>query len=187
MRPPNTIAVSTLTSWPAALSARWLPEEIVAMLSRYFDLFSDAVGRYQGVIIQFSGDGVFALWNAPQADEHHATHACRCALELKTLIGSFNAGQRSTGAAEFITRFGIHTGTVVVGSVGAKDRFQYTAVGDAINVASRLEGLNKQFDTTILVNEAVREATPTDLLFHALGCAHVKGREKPLSIFELRS
>jgi adenylate cyclase len=155
------------------------------MLSGYFDLFSEVVQRHRGVIIQFSGDSIFALWNAPQPDELHVDRACLCALELKSRIDDFNTGQRRRGAPELRTRFGVHTGAVVVGSVGAKDRFQYTAMGDAVNVASRLEGLNKEFKTTILVSAAVVAGAKASFHFRPLGAAHVKGREEEVDAFEL--
>ncbi|SDR33448.1 adenylate cyclase [Rhizobiales bacterium GAS113] len=160
-------------------------EDVVSMLSDYFDLFSEAVQRHRGVIIQFSGDAVFALWNAPQADDLHIDRACLCAFELRSLIAEFNGRQRQSGAPELYTRFGIHTGPVVVGSVGAKDRFQYTAMGDAVNVAARLEGLNKEFGTTILVSAAVAAGARTSFRFRKLGPAHVKGREEPVEVLEL--
>jgi adenylate cyclase len=160
-------------------------EEVVSMLSRYFDVFSRVIKRHNGVIIQYSGDGVFALWNAPDTDDLHCDHACQCALELKAEIDAFNETQRSIGAPECVTRFGIHTGTVVVGSVGAEDRFQYTAMGDTINVASRLEGLNKEFGTTIMVSAETAAALRTDLTLRPLGSVQVKGRDEILGVYEL--
>jgi adenylate cyclase len=160
-------------------------EDVVSMLSDYFDLFSEVVERHRGVIIQFSGDAVFALWNAPEPDEMHVDRACLCALELKSGIDDFNARQRSIGAPVFNTRFGVHTGDVLVGSVGAENRFQYTAMGDVVNVASRLEGLNKEFGTTILVSAAVVAAVKSSLRFRPLGPTRVKGREEEVEVFEL--
>jgi adenylate cyclase len=160
-------------------------EQVVTMLSDYFDLFGEVVHRHRGVIIQFSGDAVFALWNAPEADEQHIDRACQCALELKARVRDFNCGQNQRGAPDLATRFGVHTGTVVVGSVGAKDRFQYTAMGDAVNIASRLEGLNKEFDTTILVSAAVVAGVKSSYCFKSLGSVRVKGREEEVEIFEL--
>ena len=106
-------------------------------------------------------------------------------MELKSRIAGFNAKQKAHGAPEFGTRFGIHTGAVVVGSVGAKDRFQYTAMGDAVNVASRLEGLNKEYQTTILVSAAVAAGATSSFCFRPLGPVHVKGREEDVDAFEL--
>jgi adenylate cyclase len=155
------------------------------MLSAYFDIFSKSVAEHGGSIIQFLGDSVFAMWNAPIADPDHAEHACRCALALTERLDAHNAALRARGLPELQTRFGIHSGPAVVGSVGASERLQYTGMGDTINVASRLEGMNKQFGTTILVSEAVVSRCRSNLRFRPLGLAQAKGREEPLSVFEL--
>src|SRR6185312_10024777 len=108
------------------ISERHTPEEVVAMLSEYFDIFNETIAEYEGAIIQFLGDSVFAMWNVPLADPKHALHACKCALALQKKLDGFNSVKRAQGLPEFRTRFGIHTGTAVVGSVGAKERLQYT-------------------------------------------------------------
>jgi adenylate cyclase len=167
------------------ISERHPPEDVVAMLSGYFDIFSEVVEAHNGAIIQFLGDSVFAMWNAPIADPHHAENACRAALALKARVDRFNREQSWRGLPELRTRYGIHTGPAVVGSVGARERLQYTGMGDTLNVASRLEGLNKQFGTTILVSGAVKALCPPELRFRALGKAEAKGRKESIELFEL--
>jgi adenylate cyclase len=167
------------------ISERHTPEEVVAMLSDYFDIFSETVAEYEGAIIQFLGDSVFAMWNVPLADPKHALHACECALALQTRLEDFNIKKHAEGLPEFRTRFGIHTGTAVVGSVGAKERLQYTGMGDTVNVASRLEGINKDFHTTILVSDAVKARCGDKLSFRPLGRHKLKGRDDVIEIFEL--
>ncbi|MCY1529713.1 Adenylate cyclase 1 [compost metagenome] len=167
------------------LSEKYPPEDVVAMLSEYFDIFSETVGEHDGTIIQFLGDSVFAMWNAPAADEKHAEHACRCALAVEERLRVFNEAQRQKGLPEFRTRFGIHTGTAVVGNVGAKERLQYTAMGDTVNVASRLEGMNKNYDTTIMASGAVVAHAGTAIRFRPLGSAQAKGRASALEIYEV--
>lgn len=161
------------------------PEMVVALLSDYFDLISRGVRESHGTIIQFLGDSVYAMWNAPVADEDHAANACRCALRLKADLEVFNSRQREAGSPEFVTRFGIHTGAAVVGNVGAEDRLQYTGMGDTVNVASRLEGLNKEFGTLILVSSHTVEACVDRFVFRSLGARAVKGRKGALDVFEL--
>lgn len=169
------------------LSERHSPEEVVAMLSEYFDIFSETVGEHDGTIIQFLGDSVFAMWNAPAPDEKHAEHACRCALAVEERLRAFNAEQRKKGLPEFRTRFGIHTGTAVVGNVGARERLQYTAMGDTVNVASRLEGMNKTYGTTIMASGAVVAQAGDAIRFKPLGTAQAKGRATALDIYEVLS
>ncbi|PDT53717.1 MULTISPECIES: adenylate/guanylate cyclase domain-containing protein [Sinorhizobium] len=167
------------------ISEHHSPEAVVAMLSEYFDIFSEVVAAHEGTIIQFLGDSVFAMWNAPVADPHHAEHACRCALAVEERLAAFNASQRERGLPEFRTRFGLHTGPAVVGSVGAKERLQYTAMGDTVNVASRLEGMNKDYGTTILASGAVVAQCSEVIAFRPLGLAQAKGRATALEIYEV--
>ncbi len=167
------------------LSEQRTPEEVVALLSDYFDIFNETVSAYGGEIIQFLGDSVFAMWNAPVADERHAEDACRCALAVERKLAVFNADLKARGLPELRTRFGIHTGTAVVGSVGAKERLQYTAMGDTVNVASRLEGMNKVYGTAILASSAVVALCGDVIAFRPLGEAQVKGRATALELYEV--
>ena len=125
------------------------------------------------------------MWNAPVADQRHAEHACLAALEVERRLCDFNRAQAARGQPEFRTRYGIHSGAAVVGSVGARERLQYTAIGDTVNVASRLEGMNKVFGTTILASRAVYEACGDAIRFRPLGDAHAKGRAQALEVFEV--
>lgn len=167
------------------ISERHSPEEVVSMLSEYFDILNDTVSAHGGTIIQFLGDSIFAMWNAPAADPDHAENACRGALSMRARIDAFNEKQRQLGLPQFRTRFGIHTGTAVVGSVGASDRLQYTAMGDSINVASRLEGMNKSYGTTILASGAVFEQCHDRIRFRPLGKGQAKGRTTELDLYEV--
>lgn len=161
------------------------PEAVVTMLSDYFDILNRTVNAHNGTIVQFLGDSIFAMWNAPVADERHSENACRAALAMQAALDEFNAAQKSKGLPEFRTRFGIHTGDAVVGSVGAFDRLQYTAMGDTINVASRLEGMNKEHGTTILASLAVYERCHGAILFRPLGEGHAKGRREEIELYEV--
>jgi len=168
-----------------SISEQNSPESVVNMLSDYFDILNRTVNAHNGTIIQFLGDSIFAMWNAPVADDHHAENACRAALAMSEALDAFNADQRRKGLPEFRTRFGIHSGDAVVGSVGAFDRLQYTAMGDTINVASRLEGMNKEHGTTILASRAVHDKCHDTILFRPLGGARAKGREEEIEIYEV--
>lgn len=163
------------------------PEEVVSLLSEYFQIMNEIVEQQHGVIVQYLGDSIYAMWNAPTADEQHVDDACRGALALKAAIDELNARNRARGMPELITRYGLHTGIAVVGSVGASTRRQYTGMGDTVNVASRIEGLNKQFGTTILASAAVRERAGADagLRFRSLGRVQAKGSSEQIEAFEL--
>lgn len=167
------------------ISERHAPEEVVSLLFEYFQIMNEIVESRNGVIVQYLGDSIYAMWNAPTADPEHVDDACRCALTLKAAIDVFNERNRMRGMPELVTRYGLHTGLAVVGSVGASTRRQYTAMGDTVNVASRLEGLNKEFSTAILVSGAVRARAGKDFDFRPLGLARAKGRTEQIEIFEL--
>ena len=154
-------------------------------MSAYFETMNQVVERHNGVIVQYLGDSIYAMWNAPTQNPRHVDDACRCTLELNAAIDAFNAANALAGRPELVTRFGLHTGIAVVGSVGAEERRQYTAMGDTVNVASRLEGMNKQFGTSILASAAVRERCDPDMQFRSLGSASAKGRLEQIEIYEL--
>ncbi|WP_075289484.1 adenylate/guanylate cyclase domain-containing protein [Pararhizobium arenae] len=167
------------------ISEQHSPEEIVDMLSVYFELMNETVEAHNGVIIQYLGDSIFGMWNAPTVDPDHVADGCRCALALKTRIDDLNRENRAAGRPELVTRFGLHTGPAVVGSVGAHSRRQYTAMGDTVNVASRLEGINKQFGTTIIASGNIKAKAGDAFGFRSLGDVQAKGRMEPIEIYEL--
>ena len=167
------------------ISEQHSPEAVVDMLSAYFQRMNEVVEDHNGAIVQYLGDSIFGMWNAPVADPEHVQNACRCVLALKAEIDALNAQNRAAGRPEFITRYGLHTGPAVVGSVGAQSRRQYTAMGDTVNVASRLEGMNKQFGTSILASRAVYEIAGQAFCFRPLGLAQAKGRLEEIEVFEL--
>ncbi len=167
------------------ISEQRSPEEVVELLSVYFELLNEIVEQHDGTIVQYLGDSIFAMWNAPTRDEHHVAKALRCGLAMKAAIDDMNAVNARCGRSVLATRFGIHTGTAVVGSVGANTRRQYTAMGDTVNVGSRLEGMNKEFGTSILVSGAVHAAASALFVFRPLGAARAKGRVEEIAVFEL--
>lgn len=168
------------------VSERHAPEDVVALLATYFERLNGVVEAHDGVIVQYLGDSIYAMWNAPEADPDHVGKACRCTLALVSAVAALNAENRAAGLPELVTRFGLHTGVAVVGSMGATTRRQYTAIGDTVNVASRLEGLNKEFGTTVLASAAIRDAARDPALrFHPLGAAQLKGRAAEIAVFEL--
>ncbi|NRQ15201.1 adenylate/guanylate cyclase domain-containing protein [Ensifer sesbaniae] len=167
------------------ISERHSPEDVVDILSAYFEELNGIAEAHAGTVVQYLGDSLFAMWNAPVADPRHAENGCRSALAMKAAVDRLNEANRRSGRPELFTRFGLHTGPAVVGSFGAISRQQYTAMGDTINVASRLEGLNKEFGTTILVSGAVRDAVGDAFAFRAIGLIPVKGRHEKVDLWEL--
>ncbi|KAF5884325.1 adenylate/guanylate cyclase domain-containing protein [Rhizobium sp. PEPV16] len=167
------------------ISEQHSPEDVVDMLSAYFELLNTIAERNGGTVVQYLGDSIFVMWNAPVPDVRHAENGCRCALAMKAAIDELNEANRQNGRPALITRFGLHTGPAVVGSFGAISRQQYTAMGDTINVASRLEGLNKEFNTSILVSAAIHDAVADCFVLRPLGLVPVKGRAEKVDLWEL--
>ncbi|QRM55276.1 adenylate/guanylate cyclase domain-containing protein [Sinorhizobium sp. BG8] len=163
------------------------PEEVVEILSSYFELLNVIAERHGGTVVQYLGDSLFVMWNAPIPDSDHVANGCRCALAMKAAIGELNASNCKNGRPELFTRFGLHSGPAVVGSFGAVSRQQYTAMGDTINVASRLEGLNKEYGTSVLASATVEKAAAALFEFRPIGPVKLKGRAESVEVFELRS
>jgi class 3 adenylate cyclase/ABC-type nitrate/sulfonate/bicarbonate transport system substrate-binding protein len=161
------------------------PDALLRQMSAYFDVVSRSIGEEDGTVDKFIGDGVMAFWGAPVALPDHALRACRGALRAIRRIENLNAGWRAQGRPAFRTRIGLNTGDVLVGNVGSADRFSYTAMGDDVNVASRLEGLNKHFGTAICVSPSVVSAAGDAILVRPLRRVAVKGREQRFMIYEL--
>nr|WP_210273882.1 adenylate/guanylate cyclase domain-containing protein [Rhizobium sp. WYCCWR 11146] len=167
------------------ISEQHSPEDVVDTLSAYFELLNTIAEHNGGTVVQYLGDSIFVMWNAPVPDAGHAENGCRCALAMKAAVDELNEANRRNGRPALITRFGLHTGPAVVGSFGAISRQQYTAMGDTINVASRLEGLNKEFNTSILVSAAIYEAVADRFALRPLGLVQLKGRGEKVDLWEL--
>ena len=164
------------------LSEGMSPVELISTLNEYFAAVTDPIVRHGGVINQYQGDAILATFNLPKALEDHAASAVRTAIEIQEILASrtFGAGLRLT------SRVGINTGVVVGGLVGAQDRLGYTVHGDDVNLAARLEALNKEHGTRIIVSERTRElAGPDRFAFEALGTVTVRGRTRPVSIYRI--
>ncbi|WP_230558939.1 adenylate/guanylate cyclase domain-containing protein [Variovorax paradoxus] len=126
---------------------------LVRMLTEYFNLATRVLARYGGVIDKFMGDGIMVLWGAPADLKDAEYRACLAALQLHIEMGALNRKWHADGLPEFRTRIGIHTGVAIAGVLGSNDRLSYTSLGDVVNVASRIEGINKQLGTHTLVSE----------------------------------
>ncbi|MBI1779485.1 MAG: adenylate/guanylate cyclase domain-containing protein [Proteobacteria bacterium] len=159
-----------------SLSER-LREGVVPVLSRYLEETTGAITAHRGTIDKFIGDAVMALWGAPMADPDHAADACAAALEACRRLAASGTGLRM--------RIGINTGVVLVGNIGSSDRLSYTAIGDSVNVASRLEAVNKRYGTEILIGEETRKAAGAAILVRRLDWISVYGRAGGTIIYEL--
>ncbi len=161
------------------------PEELMAAMGEYFETIGKVILDCGGTIDKYIGDAVMAFWNAPFESEGHVEQACLAALRLSRASEELNRRRQAAGLPLLRTRVGVHTGAAVVGNVGASDRMDYTALGATVNLASRLEGLNKFYATSILVSRTVRERAKNAFLFRSVDAVVPKGASDPLLVFEL--
>jgi adenylate cyclase len=162
------------------------PEEIVALLNRYFSRQVSVVFRHGGTLDKFIGDCIMAFWGAPLEDPQHAEHAVAAALEMEQVLLAFKK-DLGAAAADFDVGIGIHSGSAVVGFIGAEQKLDYTAIGDSVNLASRIEGLTKDAHCRILVSRETADACHNSFEFTSRGSYKVKGRSQEVELLEPRS
>jgi adenylate cyclase len=161
------------------------PDILMHQTSRYFSVLTEAFLAEGGTIDKFIGDAVMVFWNAPNPQPDHVERACRAALAGRLACEKLNSQFETEGLKPFFTRFGIHVGEAVVGNLGSTERMNYTALGNTVNLAARLEGLNKQFGTSILVSECVYLRAQHCFQFRGFESVIAKGMTKETRIFEL--
>jgi adenylate cyclase len=168
-----------------ALSEGLNPQELVEQLSEYFRAVTEEVAASGGTVDKFIGDAVMAFWGAPRHEPDHAAAACRCALGCQRRMVVLRAAWKARGKPLLFARIGLNTGPVVVGNIGSERRFNYTAIGDAVNLASRLEGLNKTYGTGICLSEETLRAAGKAAVARPLDRVAVKGKSTPTPVYEL--
>jgi adenylate cyclase len=167
------------------LAERLPPNELARVLGRYFEVMSAAVQGCGGTIDKYIGDAIMAVWNVPTPTAEHPRRACEAALAAQAAGEALFASAEWQGRAPLVTRFGLHTAEVLVGHFGAPDRLSYTCLGDGVNLAARLEGLNKQYGTTLLASDAVRQAAGPAFAFRFLDVVAVSGKGEAVRVHEL--
>jgi adenylate cyclase len=161
------------------------PDMLMHQTSRYLSVLTETFLAEGGTVDKFIGDAVMVFWNAPNPQPDHIERACRAVLSGRMACEKLNAQFEAEGLKPFFTRFGIHVGEAVVGNLGSTERMNYTALGNTVNLAARLEGLNKQFGTAILVSEGVYLRVQHCFQFRPLESVIAKGMTKGTRIFEL--
>jgi adenylate cyclase len=167
------------------ISEELSPDYLAEILGRYLQVIAETIQSERGTVDKYIGDSVMTFWNAPEEVEGHAILACRAALRCQEALNQLYSSPTWGAAPRFETRFGLHRCVASVGHFGAPDRLNYTAIGDGINLASRLEGLNKFYGTHIIVSETIYEAAKSECDFRLLDRVAVKGRIEGLFIYEL--
>jgi adenylate cyclase len=160
------------------------PEEVVSILTRYTTEMTKIIFEYQGTLDKFIGDAIMAVWGTPAEDEEHALHACLAALKMQRRMKSLTQEIVIPGY-KISMRVGINSGIVMAGNMGSEERFDFTVIGDNVNIASRLESLNKIYGTEIIIGESTMHSIQGRLTVRELDLVRVKGKRQDIKIFEL--
>jgi adenylate cyclase len=160
-------------------------EQLVEHLGEYLQVLSDHIQTAGGTVDKYIGDAIMALWGAPRPLPEHALAACTAALRSQKTLRDLRPRWTSEGKPSFEARIGINTGEAVVGNIGSANRMNYTVIGDQVNLASRLEGLNKYYGTQILISDATYAAAQAGIVARPLDRVSVKGKRTAVLVYEL--
>jgi class 3 adenylate cyclase len=159
------------------------PERLSRFLAVYFEVITTTISKHGGTVDKYMGDAVMAFWNAPRPIEDHAYRAVKASLEIQQKFLTMQREFEKRGWKDFRARIGLATGEALVGNIGYSERLSYTALGDPVNLASRLEGLNKHFGTGILLSEDTAKGISERILCREVDLVYVQGRNKPVSVY----
>jgi adenylate cyclase len=160
------------------------PEELTAVLNEYLSAMSDIIQEERGTIDKYEGDAIIAFWNAPLDVSDHAVRVVRAALKCQAALAAMRPAFQARIGKAMHMRIGMNTGAAVVGNMGSRNRFDYTMFGDAVNLASRLEGANKQFGTYTMISQYTAELLDDAFALRELGRLAVVGRQEPVTVYE---
>jgi len=167
------------------ISENFPPEDLMLQLFEYNNDLTNILIEQKATIDKYIGDAIMAFWGAPIWFEDHAIHACNAALACSHRLNELNEKWKQEGKPLFITRFGINTGQAIVGNMGSDERMNYSILGDSVNLASRVEGVNKMYGTHLIVTQNTYEKVSDYFVFRLLDLVAVKGKKKPIQIYEL--
>ena len=168
-----------------SISERLDPETLVELLNKYLSAMTDIILQHRGNVNKYLGDGIMAIFGAPRGDPNHASLACFAALDSQAELVKRREQWKAEGQPEISARIGINSGWLVVGNMGSQARMEYTVMGDTVNLASRLEGANKYYDTLILLGPRTYELAAQDIEAREIDRMRVKGKKEPVVVFEL--
>lgn len=168
-----------------SFSEKYSPEQVVALLNEYFSVMVEVVFRNNGILDKFLGDGMMVEFGAPLDDERHEFNAVNAALEMQAEVAKLCAKWQASGRPTLEIGIGIHSGNAVIGNIGSEKRIEYTAIGDTVNVASRIESLNKELKTKILISEATVAVIKERFNFIDAGEHVIRGRQEKIHLYTI--
>ncbi|QQG39169.1 MAG: adenylate/guanylate cyclase domain-containing protein [Candidatus Woesearchaeota archaeon] len=166
-------------------SEQMKPEDLVEVLNEYLTEMTNVIMNNKGLVDKYIGDAIMAFWGAPLKEKDHAALACTSALEMIKALENLNKKFKSEGKHQLDIGIGLNTGEAIVGNMGSEKRFDYTAIGDSVNLGSRLEGITKFYGVKIIISESVYEEVKDKFFMRELDYVSVKGKKKPIKIYGL--
>jgi adenylate cyclase len=167
------------------ISEKLTPTQLVELLNEYLTAMTDIVLRYNGIIDKYEGDAIMAEFGAPLQDDNHAINACYTAIEMQKTLTVLREKLLAEGRPEIRARVGINSGQMVIGNMGSSTIFDYTVMGDNVNLSSRLEGANKEYGTYIMCSEATKNMVDNEVITRELDILRVKGKTEGVKVFEI--
>ncbi|NIM02961.1 HAMP domain-containing protein [bacterium] len=179
-----TVLISDVRNF-TAMSEKLPPEEVVDFLNEYFSEMVSVVTKYEGTLDKFIGDALLAVFGAPIAHQDDARKAVFAALEMQEKLKEFNKKRAKKGKSEIRIGIAVHTGNLVAGNIGSEVRMEYTVIGDTVNLTSRLEPLNKQFGTQILISESTYSEVKDDIEVREIPDVELRGKEQKVKVYDV--
>ena len=168
-----------------SISEKTTPRELVRILNTYFSSITKKIIENDGVLDKYIGDAIMAFWGAPIPEPKQADKAVKAALEMLEELKKINIQFLASGDPEIKIGIGIYTGKAIVGNIGSEHRFDYTAIGDTVNIASRIEGLTKEYKTEIIIGESTKNKLTENFSVTLLGKTNVKGKLEEVTIYSV--
>lgn len=167
------------------ISEQLSPDALVTLLNEYLTEMTNIVFKYDGMLDKYEGDAIMAVFGAPVSHGNDAIHSCAAALEMQQQLVQLRKRWAEQGKPQLHVRVGLNTGPMVVGNMGSESRFDYTVMGDSVNLGARLEGANKQYGTAIMIGEATWQMAKDGIIARELDLLRVKGKNEPVRVYEL--
>jgi len=161
------------------------PEGLVELLNEYLDEMTSIILKFEGTLDKYEGDAIMAFWGAPIPQKDHALRTCLASLEMQKRLAALRPKWKKEGKPAMEVRCGVNSGIMIVGNMGGKDRFDYTVIGDSVNLASRLEGANKQYGSKIMISDMTFQHVKGKVVVRELDLIQVKGKNEPVKVWEL--